>query len=82
MSVGGGGTEEGGDREIGTSGDRKIALPRINADERGSAIAKVAEKWTVATVWDFGKKHKVPPAYSRADDGALSLDGRRDDDSN
>jgi hypothetical protein len=26
-------------------------------------------------------KHKVPPAYSRADDGACSLNGPRDDES-
>jgi len=29
---------------------------------------------------DHQRKQKVPPPYSRADDGALSLNGRRDDE--
>jgi hypothetical protein len=29
-----------------------------------------------------GEKHKIPPPYSRADDSARSLNGRRDDVSN
>jgi hypothetical protein len=28
----------------------------------------------------FNGKHKVPPSYSRADDYARSLNGRRDDE--
>jgi len=28
----------------------------------------------------LGRKHKVPPPYSRADEYARSLNGRRDDD--
>jgi|GEM_PF-6666702 len=31
--------------------------------------------------WTIERKHKVPPPYSRADDCARSLYGRRDDDS-
>ena len=33
------------------------------------------------TAWVKNFKHKVPRRYSRADDGARSLDAPRDDDS-
>jgi hypothetical protein len=46
-------------------------MPQRAAVQRSSAFGSGAI---------LKKKHKVPPAYSRAEDDARSLNGRRDDE--